>query len=261
MTEERINDDKVQTTPDNLTETVNVPAADAQEATTSSFKKLLRRRSNRFYATLGIIVLVLAVSGGGFWVWHEQPSFCGAVCHTPMDPYLTVYEQEPNTQGVDKWGNEVENTSTMLAVSHKVSKDAGGADATCLSCHKPTIAEQLSEVKGWTTGDMQLFHNEAYGLVTGERGTPELTAWLGAESDTFCLNGACHDVTRNDLVKLTADRGTYNAHRQVHGANECSDCHKAHRASVNMCTQCHEEASVPEGWLTYSEAQEVASRA
>ena len=43
----------------------------------------------------------------GFWVWHEQPSFCAAICHTPMDEYLETYEQEPGTTGVDKWGNEV----------------------------------------------------------------------------------------------------------------------------------------------------------
>ena len=220
-----------------------------------------RKRSKRFYATLGAIVLVVVVAGAGFWVWHEQPSFCNAICHTPMDPYVATYEQQPGTQGVDKWGNKVENTSAMLAVSHKVSKADGGADAICLSCHEPTISQQLAEVEGWSTGNMPLFHNEAYGLVLGERGTPELTAWLGTAPDSFCLNEKCHNISRTDLVKLTADMGTYNPHREMHGQRDCSDCHKAHRASANACTQCHDEAPVPDGWLTYDEAQEVAARA
>ena len=39
-----------------------------------------------------------------FMVWHEQPSFCNAICHDPMDPYLHVRGRtcQPAT---DKWGN------------------------------------------------------------------------------------------------------------------------------------------------------------
>ncbi len=35
-----------------------------------------------------------------------------------------------------------------------------------------------------------------------------------------------------------------------HGENQCSDCHKAHRASVNACSQCHNDAPIPEGWIS-----------
>ena len=36
---------------------------------------------------VAVVAAILVVAGVGMWVWHEQPSFCGAICHTPMDNY------------------------------------------------------------------------------------------------------------------------------------------------------------------------------
>lgn len=221
-----------------------------------------RGKSRKWPITVAVVAVVAAVAGGGFWVWHEQPSFCNAICHTPMDPYLAAFEQEPGVQGVDKWGNTVENTDSMLAVVHAVPKEEGGADANCLSCHKPTMSQQLTEVSEWATGNMPLYAKETYGLVLGERDTEQLGEWLSQDGDAFCLNSACHNITRQDLVKATAQYGERNPHMAMHGQQlDCGDCHKAHRASVNACSRCHDDAPIPDGWLTYDQAQEVASRA
>lgn len=40
-------------------------------------------------------------------------------------------------------------------------------DANCLSCHKPTMSQQLTEVSEWVTGNMPLYANETYGLRLG----------------------------------------------------------------------------------------------
>lgn len=233
-----------------------------QEANGGMAPSKKRKTDRRWPIVAAVVAVVVAVAGGGFWVWHEQPSFCNAICHTPMDPYVAAFDQQPGTAGVDKWGNEVSNTSSMLAVVHAASKSEGGADANCLSCHKPTIAQQLTEVSEWSTGNMPLFANEAYGLVLGERDTEQLGEWLGQEGDAFCLNEACHNITRQDLVKKTAHYGERNPHMAMHGQQrDCGDCHKAHRASVNACSQCHEDAPIPDGWLTYDQAQETAQRA
>ena len=170
-------------------------------------------RTRKWPIVVGVVVVVLIAAGAGFWVWHEQPSFCAAICHTPMDEYLETYEQEAGTAGVDKWGNEVANTNAMLAVSHK----AQGKD--CMACHVPTLSEQMSEGMNWVTG------NYVYPLE--ERDTEMLTE----------------------------------AHQPQHGEIECSECHKAHRASVMYCTQCHSEAEVPEGWLTVAEANKLSTAA
>ena len=44
-----------------------------------------RRRGRRWPIVVGVVAVVLVAAGAGFWVWHEQPGFCNAICHDPMD--------------------------------------------------------------------------------------------------------------------------------------------------------------------------------
>ena len=62
-------------------------------------KRIGKRKGRRWPIVVGVIAAVVVAAGAGFWVWHEQPSFCAAICHTPMDEYLETYEQEPGTTG------------------------------------------------------------------------------------------------------------------------------------------------------------------
>ena len=94
----------------------------------------------------GIVVAVVVLAGIGFWTWHNTPGFCG-VCHTPMSTYVATYEAQPNAQATDKWGNDVTNSNAMLVVTHK---EAG---VECLSCHVPSITQQIGEVTETITGD------------------------------------------------------------------------------------------------------------
>ena len=226
-------------------------ATEAIEADNSATKEAApKKKGKKWPIVVGVVVVVLIAAGAGFWVWHEQPSFCNAICHTPMDPYNATYDQEPGTAGIDKWGNEVANTSSMLCVSHKVSTDQGGAGATCMSCHVPQISEQVTEGMNWVTG------NYIYPLE--ERAGEDLVEARGLEADQFCLNESCHNLTRDDLIKATSDM-EFNPHKAQHGEIACTECHKAHRASVLYCTSCHSEAEVPEGWLTVAEAKKLAT--
>ena len=219
--------------------------AAASGQTASEFAKSRKRR--KVGVIVGVVAIVLVAAGAGFWVWHEQPSFCNAICHSPMDPYLQMWESEPERQGVDKYGNSVENSSAMLAIAHKYVGDEGGM--TCLGCHEPTLQEQMSEGLLWATG--------GYVFPLEERSTDELMRWHMQDGDEFCLNEACHNMSHTDLVAATADLGEYNPHAAVHGEYECGDCHKAHRASVNYCSQCHEEAPIPDGWMTWHESEKL----
>lgn len=191
---------------------------------------------------VGTVALVFVVAGMGFWVWHEQPGFCAAICHTPMDPYVETYDQPLGEAGVDKWGNEVADTSSMLAVAHKAS------GKTCLDCHVPTLGEQMAEGASWVTG--------GYGVPLQEATLADLGAARGVASDEFCLNESCHNLTRDDLANATAGM-TRNPHLAYHGDISCDSCHKAHRASVNYCTQCHADAETPAGWLTSKESADL----
>ena len=74
-----------------------------------------QKKRKKWPVVVGVVVAVLVVAGAGFFVWHEQPSFCNAICHTPMDAYLPTYEAEVDQAGIDKWGNEVTNSRAMMA--------------------------------------------------------------------------------------------------------------------------------------------------
>ena len=209
-------------------------------------KKPKKKKSMKTFIILGVILVVIIGAGSGVWIWHEQPSFCGAICHTPMDPYLRTFEYEPGMAGFDKWDNAVSNTSGMMAVLHRME------DVSCLDCHVPKLSEQIGEAFSWISGD--------YDAPLMERLISDLGAARELEGDAFCLNAICHHVsssgkpieTRADLVAATSNLPR-NVHDPEHGALECTVCHKAHRASVVLCSQCHTDVQIPAGWLTWSE--------
>ncbi len=152
-----------------------------------------------------VVAVVVVIAGAGFFVWHEQPSFCAAICHTPMDRYLATYEAELGQPTTDKWGNEVADASGMLATVHRAEGE------NCLACHVPTLGEQISEGANWVTGN--------YYFPLWERTTEELVAARGLEDpDQFCLNEGCHNMTRDELVEKTSDRA-FNPHVQQHGVH------------------------------------------
>ena len=51
-----------------------------------------KKRPKRGWIVAGVVAAVIVVAGAGFWVWHEQPSFCNAICHSPMDYYVETYD-------------------------------------------------------------------------------------------------------------------------------------------------------------------------
>lgn len=193
---------------------------------------------------LGVCAAVLVVGGASFMVWHEQPSFCNAICHAPQDPLNATYEASSGESGVDKWGNPVEDMGDLLVVSHKEI-----AGLTCLDCHEPTMTQQLAEGALWVTGN--------YDYPLDERTLTDLNRYLKADDpNEFCLNEGCHNVTRDDLAAMTESYGEYNPHvtEARHQELECGDCHKSHRQSVNACSRCHDEAIIPDGWLSAQES-------
>lgn len=193
---------------------------------------------------LVVCAAIVAVGGVGFMIWHEQPSFCNAICHAPQDPLNATYEASSGEPGEDKWGNPVEDMGDLLVVAHK---EEGGL--TCLDCHEPTLTQQLSEGLLWVTGN--------YDYPLDERTLTDLNHYLKADDpNEFCLNEACHNVTYDDLAALTESYGEYNPHvtEARHQQLECGDCHKSHRQSVNACSRCHDEASIPDGWLSFEES-------
>ena len=168
-----------------------------------------RKKSRKGLVALGVAAAVIVAAGTGFWIWHEQPSFCNAVCHTPMDSYVEAYYADD---------------ATLLATSHRI------ADVSCLDCHVPTLGEQLAEGAAWVAG--------GYELPLEPR----------QFDDEFCMNGSCHAIGQGSLAQITAQR-EYNPHSNYHEELACGTCHKSHTASVMQCAQCHSDADVPADWV------------
>ncbi|MBQ9955430.1 MAG: cytochrome c3 family protein [Eggerthellaceae bacterium] len=81
-----------------------------------------------------VVVAIVVVAGACYAAFHDDPAFCNAVCHAPMDTYVENY-----------------NEGDGMARVHME------ANVTCLDCHEPTLSQQVSEGMAWVTGN---FKNE-----------------------------------------------------------------------------------------------------
>lgn len=229
-----------------MSDETNVAQEASEEATQRAEQKPAPKRKSRKTAIIGGIVAIIAVVGFGFYQWHETPEFCVSICHAPMDKaYLDTLYANPYEPAVDKWGNEVTKADAMLASKH------GAMGKRCMACHEPAIEEQVTEGIEWIQGN--------YYNPLSERDLARLVFYRGAGETEFCLNSACHDITKTGLTAETEDFAR-NPHSWHHNEYTCSDCHKAHRASVMICSQCHEDAEVPAGWLTWDESQNLETQ-
>lgn len=194
-----------------------VPGAESAEAEPA--KKVARKNK---WIVVGVVAAVLVLAGAGFWVWHEQPSFCNAICHSPMDKYVESY---------------YEGDAGKMVTAHA---DAG---ETCLSCHEAKLTTQVSEVMAWVSDSYPM--GEDGMLATGKEFATE----------EFCTNGGCHNM--NDVVNATwgfaGNDEKYNPHSSHQDNNlECGDCHKVHETSTLYCAKCH-DLNLPEGWEATNE--------
>lgn len=187
-----------------------------------------RRPRRKWPMVVGVVAVVLVVAGAGFLVWHESPSFCNALCHEPMDPYVEGYCRD----------------EALMAHAHQV------ADTTCLDCHEPKIDEQINEGLAWVRGDYSV----------GEDG---MLTTVGVRSDAqMCATAGCHDFS--EVVEATQDWGGeagVNPHASHQGYQlDCSSCHSAHDQSMMYCNTCH-DYQVPDGWAAPVQSAEPTAKA
>jgi len=158
---------------------------------------------------LAAVVAIVGAAGIGLLAWHEDPGFCNAICHTPMDPYVEGFYS---------------GDQTLLVTKHAENGEM------CLSCHEPTIGQQIDELGVWLT---KAFSDP---LKPTEIGTED-----------FCLR--CHD-----FEEVTASTDNYGGSKRnphiPHSSDglECYTCHSMHRESFLFCNYCHRDVPAPIGW-------------
>lgn len=178
-----------------------------------------RGGKRRWPIAVGVIAVTIVCAGAGFFVWHNQPSFCSAICHEPMDYYVEGYYSEA-AQG-----------HASLAAAH------AREDVTCLQCHEATLEAQVNEGTAWISG--------AYAVNADGSLQPQL---ITADKKQCAVSG-CH--AWDDVVAATQDwdgQAGVNPHTSHQGeAIDCSNCHSVHGTSVMYCNTCH-NYQVPAGW-------------
>jgi hypothetical protein len=164
-----------------------------------------------------VAVFFCVIIGGGVLVYatqHNNPRFCNALCHSPMDSYVEDYES----------GN-----SSLLVSAH------AEAGQVCLDCHTSDLGQQIDEGIKWATGDFR---------------DPMVLRRFGTEE--FCLRSGCHAeyASYDDLVNATAnyEGSGYNPHKSSHGNIECYNCHSIHGSSKLHCRNCHSDIPEPATW-------------
>lgn len=201
-----------------------VPAQGAEEQRAEA--PAPKRRGARRAVVAVVIVAVCALVGfGGLVAYAGTDAFCMEACHTPMGGFADTYDATAGEPDVDKWGNPVDDASSMLATTHR---DWNAAD--CATCHPQDLNRRITQVGWWLTGD--------YYFPLEEWKTSDMAEYYGTDEDGLCLNENCHNVTRGELREMTNDT-RLNPHSNRHGDIACSTCHKAHRASVLQCAGCH----------------------
>jgi len=58
----------------------------------------VRRMTLMITALTAVNVVILLLAGYGSLHWMESPSFCGQVCHTPMHPQFTSWQEAPHAK-------------------------------------------------------------------------------------------------------------------------------------------------------------------
>jgi cytochrome c nitrite reductase small subunit len=160
-----------------------------------------------------IVLLAVVVVGGvgAMGFWrYHEQPEFCATCHI-MEPYLESWQE-----------------SDYGAHAHATQ------DVTCLDCHVPTLDQQVNELVVYMQGDFTVPLEELQ------------------VSDEFCYD--CHvdneHSSYEEVVQLTADLELNPHDSHLIGELECDICHNMHRASEDLCAECHDPVATGPGWTT-----------
>jgi flagellar basal body-associated protein FliL len=227
---------------DNGAPTEGLPSADDTASQGSPEKPAKPKKLSKgriiLIAIAAVLVLLIGGAGTTYALTHEDPHFCNAICHTPMDPYVQSYDN--NVSIVEAEADATGPDGAPLSVTLHKNSDQ---NINCLDCHVPSIEEQVTEGISWISGSYSVPLDGIKVVKTDKLKDGEVNG------QAFCLREGCHaETTYEQLEESTSDLAR-NVHEGQHGYNECSLCHQSHEQSVLLCAQCHTDVKAPEGWV------------
>jgi nitrate/TMAO reductase-like tetraheme cytochrome c subunit len=229
------------------------------------FRKPRTRRVGLIVATLSAMnVIIILVAGYGSLKWMESPEFCGAVCHEPMHPQYTAWQNAPHSNitcvqcHIGEGGEAFVHykTAGVRQLFHVVTNNyprpiPGVADMreafeTCGSCHWPgrSIGDRVRVFRSYGDDEANTESATALTLHLGGPGTPGGRGIHWHANPDLRIEYVYTDADRQKIpwVRSTRPDGsveTYAAegvnHDQApegtHRRMDCIDCHNvvAHR--------------------------------
>jgi hypothetical protein len=229
------------------------------------FRKPHTRRVGLVIASLTAMnIVIVLVAGYGSLKWMESPEFCGAVCHEPMHPQYTAWQNAPHSNiacvqcHIGEGGEAFIHykTAGVRQLFHVVTNNyprpiPGVADMrlaleTCGSCHWPgrSIGDRVRVLRSYADDKTNTESATALTLHLGGPGTPGGRGIHWHANPDLRIDYVYTDADRQKIawVRSTRPDGsveTYAAegvnHDQAPAGTprrmDCIDCHNvvAHR--------------------------------
>jgi nitrate/TMAO reductase-like tetraheme cytochrome c subunit len=219
----------------------------------------LRKTTLLVVALSAVNLVILLVAGYGSLHWMESPSFCGQVCHTPMQPQHTAWQQADHARvacvschigegagafvhaklaGVRQLAHVVTG-SYPRPVPPGAEMPAGAQAQTCLGCHQPSrvVGDQVRAFYEYAEDDQ---NTETRTLMRMHVGAGSLSGHaIHTHADpAIRIEYVASDTTRQTIpyVKFTDAKGQVKeyfaegATEQTIGGGtrrtmDCVDCH------------------------------------
>jgi len=151
-----------------------------------------RRLALVFGSLTAINIIIVLVAGYGSLKWMESPEFCGAVCHEPMHPQYSAWQNAPHSNiacvqcHIGEGGEAFIHykTAGVRQLFHVVTNNyprpiPGVADMrlafeTCGSCHWPgrSIGDRVRVLRSYGDDEANTENATALTLHLGGPGTP-----------------------------------------------------------------------------------------
>lgn len=167
------------------------------------------------------ILFVLILGLGIIWAVGEKYAYCAEKLIYPKDPQACA-----NCHIIKPY---VESWKKSDFLDHKHQR----VGINCLDCHQLTIKKQRENISKFKKRTFKTpFDEREYG-------------------NSLCFN--CHG-SYQEIIERTKDYKNKdlprNPHESHYGEMDCHLCHKAHRPSIDYCSQCHQPGVKKAGWKT-----------
>jgi len=225
----------------------------------------VRRRALLFTALTAANVIVITLAGYGSLHWMESPSFCGQVCHTPMQVQFTAWQAAPHRQvacvdchiGGGVKGFVYAKAAGTRQLWHVVTgaiprpvppgaeMPAGTQAQTCLGCHDPAriVGDRLRVIREYADDEASTETKTVLQLHVGMLSASGRAIHWHANPSTRIEYIATDDGHQTiPYVRLTDARGTVKEFR----ADGVTDqvIRDGHRRTMD-CIDCHNTVGHP----------------